>query len=81
MNRLLDETDFGEGYVAGRNRLIIEVFYVTGIRLFELIGLHDNDIDFSASLIRVTGKRNKQRIIPFGDELKKEMLEYIHLRN
>jgi integrase/recombinase XerC len=81
MNRLLDETDFGEGYMACRNRLIIEVFYVTGIRLFELISLHDSDIDFSASLIKVTGKRNKQRIIPFGDELKKEMLEYIDIRN
>jgi integrase/recombinase XerC len=81
MNRLLDETDFGEGYMACRNHLIIEVFYVTGIRLFELISLHDNDIDFSASLIKVTGKRNKQRIIPFGDELKKEMLEYIDIRN
>ncbi|KAA6348828.1 Tyrosine recombinase XerC [termite gut metagenome] len=81
MNRLLDETDFGEGYMACRNRLIIEVFYVTGMRLFELISLHDSDIDFSASLIRVTGKRNKQRIIPFGDELKKEMWEYIDIRD
>ncbi|KAA6343570.1 Tyrosine recombinase XerC [termite gut metagenome] len=81
MNRLLDETDFGEGYMACRNRLIIEVFYVTGMRLFELISLHDSDIDFAASFIRVNGKRNKQRIIPFGDELKKEMLEYIDIRN
>jgi integrase/recombinase XerC len=81
MNRLLDETDFGEGYMACRNRLIIEVFYVTGMRLFELISLHDKDIDFSAFLIRITGKRNKQRIIPFGDELKNEMLAYINTRN
>lgn len=44
--------------------MIIEMFYATGMRLSELIGLDDADIDFSASLIKVTGKRNKQRLIP-----------------
>ncbi len=50
MNKLLDETDFGEGFKGYRDRLIIEVFYATGIRLSELIGLDDKDVDFSASL-------------------------------
>ena len=81
MNRLLDDTDFGEGFKGCRDRLIIEMFYATGIRLSELIGLDDKDIDFSASLLKVTGKRNKQRLIPFGDELKNEMLGYINIRN
>ena len=81
MNRLLDDTDFGEGFKGFRDRLIIEMFYATGIRLSELIGLDDKDIDFSASLLKVTGKRNKQRLIPFGDELKNEMLGYINIRN
>ena len=81
MNRLLDDTDFGEGFKGCRDRLVIEVFYATGMRLSELIGLDDKDVDFSASLLKVTGKRNKQRLIPFGDELRELMLEYINVRN
>ena len=81
MNRLLDDTDFGEGFEGCRDQLIIEMFYATGIRLSELIGLDDKDVDFSASLLKVTGKRNKQRLIPFGDELKEGMLEYVNVRN
>lgn len=81
MDKLLDDTDFGEGFKGCRDRLIIGVFYATGIRLSELIGLDDKDVDFSASLLKVTGKRNKQRLIPFGDELKELMLEYINVRN
>ena len=81
MNRLLDDTDFGEGFEGCRDHLIIEMFYDTGIRLSELIGLDDKDVDFSASLLKVTGKRNKQRLIPFGDELKEGMLEYVNVRN
>ena len=81
MNKLLDDTDFGEGFKGCRDRLIIEMFYATGMRLSELIGLDDKDVDFSASLLKVTGKRNKQRLIPFGDELKETMLEYVDIRN
>ncbi len=81
MDRLLDETDFGEGFKGCRDRMIISMFYVTGVRLSELIGLDDNDIDFSASLIKVTGKRNKQRLVPFGEELMEMMMAYIDVRN
>lgn len=81
MNRLLDDIDFGEGFEGCRDRLIIEMFYATGMRLSELIGLDDACVDFSASLIKVTGKRNKQRLIPFGEELKKTMVDYVNLRN
>ena len=81
MDRLLDETDFGEGFKGCRDRMIISMFYVTGVRLSELIGLDDNDIDFSASLIKVTGKRNKQRLVPFGEELKEMMTVYVKVRD
>lgn len=81
MNRLLDEVSYGEGFVGCRDKMIIEMFYATGMRLSELIGLDDVDIDFSASLIKVTGKRNKQRLIPFGEELKEAMRAYIEIRN
>lgn len=81
MNTLLDDTDFGEGFEGCRDRLVIEMFYATGMRLSELIGLNDRDVDFAASLLKVTGKRDKQRLIPFGDELKEAMLGYIDIRN
>lgn len=81
MNRLLDELPFEENFEGCRNRMILEVFYVTGMRLSELIGLNDVDVDFSSGLIKVTGKRGKQRLIPFGDELKKDLLAYIKVRN
>lgn len=81
MNKLLDETDFGGGFEGIRDRMVIEVFYATGMRLSELVGLNDSDVDFSSSLIKVTGKRNKQRLIPFGDELRGSMLVYIKERN
>lgn len=81
MNRLLDETDFGEGFKGCRDHLVIGMFYATGMRLSELIDLDDKDVDFSASLLKVTGKRNKQRLIPFGDELRDAMLAYVDVRN
>ena len=81
MDRLLDEVEFGEGFKGCRDHMIIEMFYATGVRLSELIGLDNKDVDFSSSLIKVTGKRNKQRLIPFGEELKIAMMEYVDVRN
>lgn len=81
MDRLLDDMDFGEGFEGCRDHMILEMFYATGMRLSELIGLDDKDVDFSASLIKVTGKRNKQRLIPFDKELEQSMREYVDVRN
>ena len=81
MDRLLDESLFEEGFEGCRDRLILEMFYATGMRLSELIGLNDADVDLSARLIKVTGKRNKQRLIPFGNELEEDLLIYIKVRN
>ena len=81
MDRLLDECSFGEGFEGCRDRTILEMFYATGMRLSELIGLNDADVDFSAKLIKVTGKRNKQRLIPFGNELAEDLHLYIKVRN
>ena len=81
MDRLLDETSFGEGFEGCRDRMILEMFYATGMRLSELIGLDDADVDFASRLIKVTGKRNKQRLIPFGDELAEDLLIYIKVKN
>ena len=80
MDLLLDEVDFGSGFRAVRDKLIITMFYSTGIRRAELIGLRDVDVDLMASTIKVTGKRNKQRIIPFGRELRTMIEEYLSIR-
>ncbi len=81
INKVLEETNFKEGFIGIRDQMIIEMFYATGIRLSELIGLNNKDINFEDSLIKVKGKRNKERLIPFGDELKESILSYISVRD
>lgn len=81
MDKLQDRGLYGEGFEGCRDYLILEMFYATGMRLSELIGLNDVDIDFSLGVIKVTGKRNKQRLIPFGEELKLLMREYVNNRD
>ena len=61
---LLDNYNFGDDFAGIRNRTIIEMLYLTGMRRAELIGLRDNDVDLAEGSVKVTGKRNKQRIIP-----------------
>ena len=78
MDRLLDIKEmWGSQYKDVRARTIIITFYSTGVRLAELIGLNTADVDFSSHQLKVTGKRNKQRIIPFGAELEKELKNYM----
>ena len=80
MNRLLDGAFFGDDFQGKRDKLILEMFYVTGIRLSELTGLDVHDVDTSGRVLKVTGKRNKQRIVPFGDELQALLDEYSDAR-
>jgi integrase/recombinase XerC len=72
---------FGNDFEGVRNKLIIELFYATGIRLSELIGLKDNCIDLTNRTIKVLGKRNKERIIPFHKSLVSLIKEYKTLRS
>jgi len=82
MDELLDDPkiDLGEGFIGIRNRTVIAVFYETGMRMAELIGLNDRDIDFSTRTMKVTGKRDKQRFIPFGEELELRLKKYLDAR-
>ena len=81
MNKLLSKTPEADDFEGIRNHLILETFYETGMRRAELIGLDDKDVDTSASVIKVTGKRNKQRLIPFGEKLRKNLIAYMQLRD
>jgi integrase/recombinase XerC len=81
MEKVLEESNFGNTFESLRDRIMIELFYVTGIRRAELIGLKDADVDFIAETILVTGKRNKQRLIPFSDGMKTMIEQYLVARN
>ena len=81
MEELLDGDGFDEDFEGVRDRLVLEMLYDTGVRRSELVGLQDTDIDYDAMLIRVTGKRNKQRLIAFAERLKNLMLAYTEVRN
>lgn len=81
MNRLIDEEEWSEEYKDVRARTIIILLYETGMRRSELTGLDNKDVDFEAGQLKVTGKRNKQRIIPFGEEVARELKHYIEVRN
>jgi integrase/recombinase XerC len=81
MSKLLSGWEEGDAFENERDKAILDVFYTTGIRCAELVGLKNEDVDFQAKLIKVTGKRNKQRLIPFSDTLKNIMQSYIYIRN
>lgn len=57
--------------------LVVELLYATGIRVSELVGLDLSDIDYTRSLLIVTGKGNKQRMVPFGEPAGKALAEYV----
>jgi integrase/recombinase XerC len=81
MNNVLENPFIPESYEPVRNQLIVTLFYLTGIRLSELINIKDTDIDVQTGTLRVIGKRNKQRIIPFEISFSQEIERYILLRN
>ena len=81
MNRLLDHALDDDSWQGVRERLVIQLFYETGIRLSELVGLNVEDVDFKRKIIRVTGKRNKQRVIPIGDGLLESLEQYVAMKN
>lgn len=64
-----------------RDRMMLLVFYETGMRRQELVTLDDEAVDFVNCQLKVTGKRDKQRLIPFGEELKTELESYVGKRN
>jgi len=78
INELIDYGDFGDTFDGIRNRLIIELFYATGMRLSELTGLKNENIDLSSMQLKVLGKRNKERIIPFHHKLCDSIKEYLN---
>ena len=81
MIALLDHSEFNGGFRSIREKLVLELFYATGIRLSELISLKENQIDLRNRTIKVIGKRNKERVIPFSKGIVPIINEYISIRN
>ncbi len=80
MKELLNTERFNDDYSGVRDQLILELFYFTGMRLSELVGLTVDKIDFSSQTIKVLGKGNKERILPMHPELSKLISEYLIIR-
>ena len=82
LDHLLDSEEFfDDSFPSVRNKMIIETLFGTGMRLAELLGLKEEDLDFYAGTIKVLGKRKKERIIPVTKQLVNQLKEYIELKS
>jgi integrase/recombinase XerC len=81
INMVLDELHFDDDFEGIRNRLIIELFYSTGIRRIELVELKLTSIDFGAKTLKVLGKRNKERIVPLINPVLETLDKYLKARS
>jgi integrase/recombinase XerC len=77
MEHLFSDIPFEETFEGLRDRTILELFYATGMRLSELLNLKVQDIHFQDNTIKVLGKRNKERLIPFGYKLSELLTMYL----
>jgi integrase/recombinase XerC len=76
MSDLFESHLFSDDFTGTRDRVILTFFYMTGVRLSELVNIRDVDIDMSAMQVKITGKRNKQRIIPLTPSFIKDIIDY-----
>ncbi len=81
INNLLDDIKFESGFKGQRDKLIIELFYLTGMRLSELINIKIKDLNFNNFEVKVIGKRKKERIIPLSDKIIKSIKMIIDNKN
>lgn len=78
---LLDELDFPDDFEGKRDKCILEILYGCGLRRAELLSLRDEDIDLYAKQLKVLGKGGKERIVPFGSQVKMAIEAYMHEKN
>lgn len=80
INTLLDDFSFGDDFYGVRNKIIVEMFYNTGMRLSELIELKSDSVDLYNGTVKVLGKRNKERLIPLHKLFLKSLENYTEVR-
>ena len=76
LNNMLNSFAFGDDFAGQRDQLVLEMLYGTGIRLSELMGIHADDVSLGAGTVRVTGKGNKQRLVPLNPTLMRVIERY-----
>lgn len=81
INQLLDTSFFGGDFTGLRDKAVVSLFYGTGVRLAELKGIKVVDLNQHERLVKVIGKRNKERIIPYPEEVGSDLANYIKVRN
>ena len=81
LHHLLDGGFFTDDFKGTRDKLIVALLYATGIRLSELLRLKETDFDTNNYLIKVFGKRQKERIIPYPREVNNLLFQYLDIRN
>lgn len=81
LENLFEKINFGEGYAAVRDEMVMEMLYNTGMRRSELINLTPNDLDFYNHQVKVLGKGNKERLIPFAHQLADRLKNYLVIRS
>ena len=81
INQLLDGSFFTDDFEGRRDKAVVSLFYGTGIRLSELVGIRFSDLNLSEKIVKVTGKRNKERLVPFPLEISVTLSSYIQQRN
>ena len=77
MEHLFADIPFEESFEGLRDRTILELFYATGMRLSELLNIKVQDIHLQENTVKVLGKRNKERVIPFGNRLEELLTLYL----
>lgn len=77
---IFHDVEFADGFEGGRDKLMMDILYQTGIRRAELIGLKESDVDLFTLQLKVLGKRNKERMIPFSLELKRNLDTYLGVK-
>ena len=80
MDEVLDEEETSGDFSATRDKVVLEFFYMTGVRLSELIHLKNSDFDFGAMTVKVLGKRNKERIIPLTAPFCETLKQYVAIK-
>ena len=81
LDLLLDKENFKNSFIGKRDKLIIEVFYLTGIRLSELIGIQIKDFNFESLTLKIFGKRNKERLVPLSFNIVNDIQKFITTYN
>lgn len=80
INLVIQDIEKEQDFTSVRNKLIVELFYSTGIRRSELINIKETDINFPEQTIKILGKRNKERLAPILDSVNQTLIKYLELK-